>query len=128
MANLKKTVEAITARKVNEESAFAIVSLSNNNLRDLTTWDSAHIFRDYDIIWSRIADALAQYDYHVLFEAYDQIPNTGNHTDVVLYSRLNQIFVDAVRHTGANITNCPFSHLIISPCATKWRDILSNTW
>ena len=102
LANLKKTVEAITARKVNEESAFAIVSLSNNNLRDLTTWDSAHIFRDYDIIWSRIADALAQYDYHVLFEAYDQIPNTGNHTDVVLYSRLNQIFVDAVRHTGAN--------------------------
>ena len=47
LANLKKTVEAITARKVNEESAFAIVSLSNNNLRDLTTWDSAHIFRDW---------------------------------------------------------------------------------
>lgn len=91
IANLKNTIEAVTSRKVNDEPVFAIVSLCNDA-----------DFDDFENVWTLVADALATYDYHVIFEAYDHLDYSDTKSDISVYNTRNQTFVDAVRHTGAN--------------------------
>lgn len=93
IANLKSTIEAVTSRKMDEEPVFAIVSLCN---------DTSVFYSDFENVWYLVADALAEYDYHVIFEAYDHLNYNETGYDISVYNKLNQAFVDAVRHTGAN--------------------------
>lgn len=105
VASLKKAVEVATSRKVAEENLFVIVSLNNDswlmdNLSNSVLVDKT--IDDFSNIWSVVADALGEYDYHVIFEAYDHLAYSQNKADISVYNRLNQAFVDAVRHSGAN--------------------------
>lgn len=99
IANLKSTIEAVTSRKVGDENIFAIVSLCN----DASFLGSGSCDVDYfENAWALVADALATYDYHVIFEGYDHINYTETGYDISVYNSLNQGFVDAVRQSGAN--------------------------
>lgn len=101
IANLKNTIEAVTSRKVDNESVFAIVSLENDSwlMNNLSNADSLAYFEN---VWALVADALAEYDYHIIFEAYDHLAYNQNKADITIYNALNQAFVDAIRHSGAN--------------------------
>ena len=102
LVNLKNAVKAVTSRKVNGEGAFAIVSLSNEAgvMRRIGSRDTS--FVEFSDMWSLIADALADCDYHVLFEAYDEISAAGVESYGSAYGMLNQAFVNAVRRSGGN--------------------------
>ncbi|MGN0030005.1 MAG: cellulase family glycosylhydrolase [Marinilabiliaceae bacterium] len=105
VASLKNAVEAVTSRKVDDENIFVILSLNNDswlmdNLSNPT--DTANTISSFENVWSLVADAFAEYDYHVIFEAYDHIAYSQNKADIAVYNSLNQTFVNAVRRSGAN--------------------------
>ena len=97
LANLKTALDVIVAKDM-----YAIVSLKDDGwlLDNLSSATSDGLYKTFDNVWSLIADALNTYDYHVIFEGYDQI--LSSKADLEKYKELNQVFVDAVRHTGAN--------------------------
>lgn len=105
VASLKRAVEAATSRKVGDENMFVILSLSNDswlmdNLSNSTA--ATNTISSFENTWSIVADAFAEYDYHVIFEAYDHIAYSQNKADIAVYNSLNQAFVNAVRRSGAN--------------------------
>ena len=105
VASLKKAVEAVTSRKVGGENLFAIISMCNDSwLMDNLSSASAseQTISSFEDAWSIVADAFAEYDYHVIFEAYDHIAYSQNHADIAIYNTLNQAFVNVVRRSGAN--------------------------
>lgn len=61
----------------------------------------------FKAIWTQIAERFANYDYHLLFEGYNEILDKDNHwneTDADSYdaaNRLNQDFVDVVRASSS---------------------------
>lgn len=108
-ANLKNAIEVVTKRAISNgvtsENLFAIISLNNDSwLMDNLGSEAgaAAAIETFENVWTIVADALAEYDYHVIFEAYDHIAYNHNKADISVYNTLNQTFVDAVRHTGAN--------------------------
>lgn len=103
VASLKKSVEAVTSRKVGDENLFAIISLNNDSwLMDYLSNSAPATISSFENVWSIVADAFAEYDYHVVFEAYDHIAYSQNKADIAVYNKLNQTFVNAVRRSGAN--------------------------
>ncbi len=101
--NLSAAVKAITSHKVGDEAMFAIVSVKDDGwLSDhVNSSDIDDLVKTFDLVWSQVANELIECDYHVIFEGYDHIDVTATSTDA-MYKRLNEAFVDAVRHTGAN--------------------------
>lgn len=61
----------------------------------------------FKAIWAQIAERFADYDYHLLFEGYNEILDKDNHwneTDADSYeaaNRLNQDFVDVIRASSS---------------------------
>lgn len=99
LSNIKKSVDAVV-----KGGSYAIVSLADdgwltNHVGDA---DTTALFRKFTIVWNAVATELIGFDDHVLFEAYDRYDPVGTKGPQKVYERLNELFVQTVRRTGAN--------------------------
>ena len=103
LSSLSAAVKSITSHKVGEDAMYAIVSIKDDGWlsEHVNSSDIDDLVKTFDLVWTQIANELMECDYHVIFEGYDHIDVTATSTDA-MFKRLNEAFVDAVRHTGAN--------------------------
>lgn len=99
---LKKVVDEVTSYKVGSDPMYAIVSMVNDGWMKKNLADTATVFSRFEKIWTLIANDFIESDYHVIFEAFDNIGETDARDQDIYYARLSQIFVDVVRRSGAN--------------------------
>ena len=103
LSSLSAAVKSITSHKVGDDAMYAIVSIKDDGWlsEHVNSSDIDDLVKTFDLVWTQIANELMECDYHVIFEGYDHIDVTATSTDA-MFKRLNEAFVDAVRHTGAN--------------------------
>ena len=129
-------VKAIVEYAMNA-GLYAIVNVHHDTAAGSGAWIKA----DTDVyaatkekfkkLWTQIANALADYDQHLLFEGYNEMLDGNNSWDEPQkasgYEALNnyaQDFVDAVRATGGN--NATRNLIVNTYAAAKGENVLNN--
>jgi endoglucanase len=109
-----------------EEGMYVIINTHHDDLSDagnnwlsIASSDITTAQKNYETVWTQIADYFADYDNHLVFEGMNE-PDFGTSKVVAL----NQTFVDTVRATGGN--NADRLLLVSAPATDLTQSLKSD--
>ncbi len=99
LASVDDAVKAAVDKDMKVVVSLADDGWLSNNLENA---DTTVLFKNFTRVWYAVATQLIDYDEHLFFEGYDRYEPSSTKGSIQVYDRLNELFVQTVRRTGAN--------------------------